>query len=125
MEVIEYSGTPAQVADLYGRFSAYSLVVDSRLVSHPGSTVFFALVGQRQDGHDFITGLYANGVRTFVVRPGFTLSDSDASTLVVHCAQPIVLLQQLAAHHRRQFPNLQVVAITGSNGKTIVKDWLA
>ncbi|GAB3927379.1 bifunctional UDP-N-acetylmuramoyl-tripeptide:D-alanyl-D-alanine ligase/alanine racemase [Mucilaginibacter myungsuensis] len=97
-----------------------TLLTDSRRISNAPEALFFAL-SNRRDGHQFITDVYKAGVRTFVVskRPNEVLT--DANYLIV----PDVLqaLQALAAHHRRQF-DLRVVGITGSNGKTIVKEWL-
>ena len=113
------------IAALYQRFrdGNFDLAVDSRLVTDPARTAFFALPGQRQDGHAYIPDLYARGVRTFVVReaqlpPAVGMGDWHV------VADPLRVLQQLAAHHRRQFADLPVFGITGSNGKTIVKDWL-
>jgi alanine racemase len=98
------------------------LLTDSRHLLQPADTLFFALPGPRRNGATFISNLYEQGVRSFVVsaeasKPGF----EDANFFVV----PDVLqaLQVLATHHRMQF-NLPVIGITGSNGKTIVKEWL-
>lgn len=98
--------------------------VDSRKVGIPSETIFFALKGQRRDGHDFVEELYKLGVKKFVVEhiPTCAATYTDATFLCV--ANPLVALQQWAAYHRQQF-DIPVVAITGSNGKTIVKEWLA
>ena len=115
--------TEADIPTLYRRYRDFDLVVDSRQVSRPARTLFFALAGERSDGHDYIAGLTQRGVRHFVVRrvPRDGISQ-DVNYIRVD--DPLLLLQQLAAYHRRQFSDLPVVAITGSNGKTIVKDWL-
>lgn len=122
-----------RIEELYRTYQSYDLVVDSRRVTNPAQTLFFALPGQRVDGHDFIPVLLASGVRHFVVGehflartqvPGEVEKEQGGEVPVFHrTADPLALLQGLAAHHRRQF-NLPVMAITGSNGKTIVKDWL-
>lgn len=98
------------------------LSIDSRKVLFPHATCFFALSGPRRDGHTFIRDLYAKGVRQFVVRDDFDGSEyKDAHFVGVE--DVLVALQKLAAYHRNQF-TYPVVGITGSNGKTIVKEWL-
>ena len=100
-----------------------SVVFDTRRIANPNGVLFFALEGVFRDGHDFIEDAYSKGVRHFVVSKKNSASHlSGAKEIVV----PNVLwsLQDLAAHHRKQF-DCDVVAITGSNGKTIVKEWLA
>ena len=98
------------------------LLIDSRRLDAAGQTLFFALVSQRNDGHKYIEDLYQNGVRAFVVSKMPEEVHPDACYLLV----PDVLqaLQKLAAYHRAQF-SIPVIGITGSNGKTIVKEWLA
>lgn len=98
------------------------LLVDSRKIVFPERSLFFALSGPRRDGHDFIAEVYQRGIRNFVVKHGFDLSKyTDSNFLQVE--DVLLTLQQLAAYHRRQF-NYPVIGITGSNGKTIVKEWL-
>ena len=100
------------------------LLTDSRSLSIANQTLFFALVTARGDGHKYIPDLYQKGVRAFVVSQPlaeFRNVCPEAWFLVV--ANALDALQQLAAWHRQQF-SLPVVGITGSNGKTIVKEWL-
>ncbi|MFY7840545.1 MAG: Mur ligase family protein, partial [Lacibacter sp.] len=98
------------------------LLIDSRRVIHPSTALFFAIATARRDGHDFIKEAYNKGVRGFVVQKEInTQLFPEASFLLV--TDTLKALQQLAAHHRRQF-TIPVIAITGSNGKTIVKEWL-
>ena len=99
-----------------------NLLIDSRRLDAAGLTLFFALVSQRNDGHKYIEDLYQNGVRAFVVSKMPEEVHSDACYLLVD--DVLKALQQLAAYHRSQF-NIPVIGITGSNGKTIVKEWLA
>ena len=113
----------ADIPSLYRRYRDFDLVVDSRQVSRPARTLFFALAGERSDGHNYIAGLMQRGVHHFVVRRVPRDEVSQDGTFI-RVDDPLLLLQQLATHHRRQFSDLPVVAITGSNGKTIVKDWL-
>ena len=98
------------------------LVTDSRKIVFPAETLFFAIKGPRRNGIDFIASAYAKGVRCFVIdEPIDQATFSGAYFLVVPNA--LDALQQIAAHHRKQF-SFPVIGITGSNGKTIVKEWL-
>ena len=99
------------------------VLTDSRALFYPAETVFFAIPGERHDGHNYIGELYAQGVRCFVVsRPA-----DDFLTMPEACfisvKNVLHALQQLAAQHRRQFLT-PVIGITGSNGKTVVKEWI-
>lgn len=98
------------------------LAIDSRKPMDPENTLFFALPGDRHDGHTYIPELIERGLKAFVVahRPAPELL-GGACFLVV--PDPLRALQQMAAWHRAQF-NYPVIGITGSNGKTIVKEWL-
>ena len=117
------------------------LLTDSRSLCFPEETLFFALRSQRNDGHRYIEDLYRRGVRNFVVSMSPKLGDErglnkafsdpqssnleglyqDANFLVV--PSPLEALQRLAERHRDEF-DIPVVGITGSNGKTMVKEWL-
>ena len=100
------------------------LLTDSRSLTYPDQTLFFAIVTAKGDGHKYIPQLYQQGVRAFVVSLGaeeFRNTCPEAWFLIV--PDTVAALQLLAAHHRRQF-DMPVVGITGSNGKTIVKEWL-
>ena len=98
------------------------LLIDSRQVISANQTLFFALVTSRNDGHKYIEELYQKGVRAFVVNH-IPAGDWDGAGFVV-VKDTLKALQRLAASHRSQF-NIPVIGITGSNGKTIVKEWLA
>lgn len=98
------------------------LLTDSRKVVHAATSLFFALPGARRNGHHFIPELYARGIKNFVVDLSFETKDyPDANFIRV--TDVLIAFQALAAFHRSQF-TLPVMAITGSNGKTIVKEWL-
>ncbi|WP_173021556.1 alanine racemase [Lewinella sp. W8] len=143
-----YDGSRSVIEELYARYHSFDLVVDSRRLDRPARSLFFALPGKRTHGLDFIPELIARGGRHFVVSreavrpikeggdgawseteysaqpvrvPATLLERQDLQFIVAE--DPLILLQDLAAWHRRQF-DLPVLAITGSNGKTIVKDWL-
>lgn len=97
------------------------LLTDSRTLIDPEASLFFALKAQR-DGHRFIAGAYQNGLRNFVISDAVDYSAyPNANFLVV--ADVLNALQQLATEHRKS-NGLKVIGITGSNGKTIVKEWL-
>ena len=98
------------------------LLLDSRKLIHPAQTIFFALKGQKLDGHNYLQELYKKGVRNFVVTHQQNLEQySEANFIVVKDA--MVALQKLTGYHRNKF-TFPIVAITGSNGKTVVKEWL-
>lgn len=99
------------------------LLTDSRLLAFPAETLFFALATQRNNGHRYIRGLYERGVRAFVVSEptGFENQMPDAEFVKV--SDTLYALQLIAATHRSDF-SIPVIGITGSNGKTIVKEWL-
>ena len=102
------------------------LLTDSRSLCFPEETLFFALVSKRGDGHHYIAELYERGVRHFVVseRPDDAMLHAcpEAGFLIVE--DTLAALQRLGEKHRKAF-DIPVVGITGSNGKTIVKEWLS
>ena len=100
------------------------LLTDSRSLTYPAETLFFAIRTNNNDGHRYIASLYERGVRNFVVDnityvPPELLD--DANFLVVPNSR--AALQSIATYHRRRF-DIPVIAITGSKGKTTVKEWL-
>jgi alanine racemase len=100
------------------------LLIDSRQLTEPSHSVFVALKSERNDGHQYISGLIHKGVKIFIVHhiPENCIGlQDDICFLMV--ADTLKALQQLATDHREQF-NLPVIGVTGSNGKTIVKEWL-
>ena len=109
---------------------------DSRQVTGkaPGASlsdaVFFAIHGEHHDGHAFINDLYQKGIRQFVVERSALTPERRAEFMnypdanLIEVDSSLQTLQTLAAQHRRQF-QIPIIGITGSNGKTIVKEWLA
>ena len=99
------------------------LLTDSRSLTFPEETLFFALRSQRNNGHDYIPELYRQNVRCFVVSemPAAFLELKDAVFLKVD--DTLLALQQVTAAQRKSV-NIPIIGITGSNGKTIVKEWL-
>ncbi len=99
------------------------ILTDSRSLCFPEETLFFALKTKRNDGHKYIKELYDRGVKNFVVSeiPEDISNYKYCNFLKVQ--KPLKSLQKLAAVHRSKF-DVPVVGITGSNGKTVVKEWL-
>ena len=102
------------------------LLTDSRSLGFPEETLFFALVTGRGDGHRYIADLYNRGVRHFVVsaRPGDEELQTMPEANFLLVPDTLMALQLLAEKHRAQY-DIPVVGITGSNGKTVVKEWLS
>lgn len=112
------------------------LLTDSRSLCFPESTLFFALRTSRGDGHQYIAELYKRGVRAFVVNevPPFASPQGESNNQIPHegdwekadfltVPDTLQALQTLAAYHRSRF-DIPIIGITGSNGKTLVKEWL-
>lgn len=105
--------TPAQIAHL---------LTDSRRLIYPNTSLFFAITTGHNDGHLYVEELMQRGVFNFVVKSNFnTRPFPNANFLKVD--DVLRALQVIASHHRAQF-TYPVIGITGSNGKTIVKEWL-
>lgn len=99
-----------------------NLLIDSRKINKPASSVFFALKGARHNGHKYINELYQSGIKAFVISDEVDYTQHpDAGFIVV--TDVLQALQNLAAYHRSKF-NISLIGITGSNGKTTVKEWL-
>ena len=99
------------------------LLTDSRSLSEPSNSLFFALSTTHNDGHIYVRHLYDRGVRNFVVQHSFAGMDEIPEANCLWVQDTLFALQQLTAYHRKRF-NIPVIGITGSNGKTIVKEWL-
>ncbi len=100
------------------------LLTDSRSLCFPEETLFFAIKSERNDGHKYIPSLYLRGVRNFVVT---SVPDEYQTRFpqgnFLKVTNTLEALQRLAERHRDEF-NIPIVGITGSNGKTVVKEWL-
>lgn len=107
----------------FSQFQIHDIIIDSRQLISTDRCVFFALVGNRNNGHKYIKELYNRGLRAFVISetPDDIDSMPDAAFILVE--DTLAALQSLTAFHRKQF-EIPVIGITGSNGKTIVKEWL-
>ncbi len=103
--------------------SISQLLTDSRSLFYPQETLFFALETKNNNGHKFVSELYNFKVRNFVVNKMHPQWNEmkDANFIVVK--DTLQALQQLATYHRHRF-DIPIIGITGSNGKTIVKEWI-
>ncbi len=127
---MQHQYTAAQIANIWDysghilqpTYEISWLLTDSRKLIHPEASLFFALKG-KQNPHQYIPELYNKGVRNFVIteKQFDTKAFNSANFFIVDDA--LKALQKLAAYHRAHF-SYDVIGITGSNGKTIVKDWL-
>ncbi|MDR0364553.1 MAG: bifunctional UDP-N-acetylmuramoyl-tripeptide:D-alanyl-D-alanine ligase/alanine racemase [Bacteroidales bacterium] len=122
---------PCQIAEIVGgtiinncnNVYVSEYLTDSRLLLFPAKTVFFAIKTDYNDGHFYIDELYQKGVRAFVIaNPEFPFFDYDEAVFIV-VENVVEALQNLAIFHRLRLTS-KIVGITGSNGKTIVKEWL-
>ena len=100
------------------------LAFDSRNILIPQRTLFFAITTAKNDGHNYIEDLWQKGVRSFIISKDIHHFSHISDTSFFQVDNTVEALQQIAAFHRQQF-NYPVIGITGSNGKTIVKEWLS
>ncbi len=98
------------------------LIIDSRKISQPDNAVFIAIKTPLRNGHKFIASAYEKGIRNFLVSEQLSVAQFTGANIIL-VKDTLLAVQQIAAAHRRQF-NIPVIGITGSNGKTIVKEWL-
>lgn len=105
-------------------FYISQIFTDSRSVINPENSLFIAIKGVHHNGHNFIEELYKKDIRNFLISENEIISNklNDANFIVVK--NTVDALQKLVASHRRKF-NIPIIGITGSNGKTIIKDWLS
>jgi len=104
--------------------TARTLLTDSRQLVAPAESLFFAIRGLHHDGHRFIAELYDRGVRQFVIEQDDFPANAFPDARFFFVKNSLAALQEVSAAHRRRF-RIPIVGITGSNGKTIVKEWLA
>jgi Alr-MurF fusion protein len=100
-----------------------TLLTDSRKASSSEGAVFFAIQGDHHDGHQYLDELYSVGVRQFVIEKEITTLSAQPDVNVLVVRSSIDALQKIVGEHRSRL-SMPVIGITGSNGKTIVKEWL-
>ena len=98
------------------------VLLDSRQIVFPANSLFVALQGRQFDGHDFLENAYQAGVRNFLVAKK-TTKETFPEANFIKVENTLAAFQLIAAHHRQLY-ELPVIGITGSNGKTIIKEWL-
>lgn len=121
-----------QIAEVTGavfagttNYSITSFLTDSRSVVSPEGNLFIALKTGKNNGHNYIPELIEKGITSFLVEEGEIATGkytNDGVSFLIS-KNPLETLQKLAAYHRSQF-NIPVIGVTGSNGKTVVKEWL-
>jgi len=111
-----------KVLQLYRETMIEHLLIDSRKVYSSSTSLFFALKGSRRDGHQFISELCKRGIQNFIISEVVNVADFPEANFIL-VGDTLEALQRLAGFHRKQF-SIPVIGITGSNGKTIVKEWL-
>ncbi len=113
-------------AKLFGnkQYIVNHIITDSRLPATRNNGMFLALTGPNHDGHQFVDEMYhIQGVRAFMVLPEKVHYNSYPEAVFLEVSDTLLALQKLAAYHRNRFA-YPVIGITGSNGKTMVKEWL-
>lgn len=105
-----------------GNLKVERLLIDSRSLVQPEGTLFVALKTGKNDGHRYIPELLQRGVKLFLIEKGYDVSNLKGASFIV-VDDTLKALQHIAAWHRSHF-TIPVLGITGSNGKTIVKEWL-
>lgn len=115
--------TGGKILQLFHDFEVTSLHTDSRKAVGSEGGLFFAIRGIHHDGHSFIINLYEQGVRQFVIEQPFQALDKLPEANVLLVTSAVDAMQGISRYHRAQV-NVPVIGITGSNGKTIVKEWL-
>ena len=109
-----------QIVDL--EFDISQIIIDSRKIIFPIQSLFFAIVGERHNAHNYLNQVYNQGIRNFVVSENIAIADFPKSNILL-VPNSLEALQMLGKAYRAKY-DLEVIGITGSNGKTIVKEWL-
>jgi Alr-MurF fusion protein len=113
-EIIQQNANPA----------ICQLITDSRKVIVAEDSIFFSIIGDHHDGHHYLQELYNKGIRQFIVEKDMEIFYQMPEANILKVSNSIQALQKIAAWHRGNY-DYPVIAITGSNGKTIVKEWLS
>lgn len=114
-----------KVINFQNDFPVRHLLTDSRKAIVSDASVFFAIKGEHHDGHQYLKDLYKKGIKQFVVEREAQISKTMFPTAnIIEVKSAVTALQQLAAHYRSTF-NIPIIGITGSNAKTIIKEWLS
>jgi alanine racemase len=117
-DISQILGTP--ISEGNSEKYIHSICTDTRHTIDAEHTLFIPLIGEHFNGHTFVESAFHKGIRTFLVSEEVNL---PSDCIVIHVENTTEAFQKIAAHHRKQF-HLPVIGITGSNGKTIVKEWI-
>lgn len=113
---------PSELRDKNAEVS--QLLTDSRSLTYPAETLFFALTTQNDDGHRYVKHLYNKGVRNFVIEYSGNIDiQAMREANFLRVTSTLDAMQAIATYHRRRF-DIPIIGITGSRGKTTVKEWL-
>jgi alanine racemase len=119
-KAVELAG--GKIISVFKDRSVITLAIDSRKAVADEGTLFFALKGDRHDGHQYLEDLYKKGIRQFVVEKDVK-TEVFLEANIFRVSSSINALQALTRFHRSQY-GIPVIGVTGSNGKTIIKEWL-
>lgn len=119
-QIAQMIGPDARVIGAHSAAALAEVEFDTRRIHDGTPLLFLALKGENRDGHQFISQAFSKGVRHFLLSDGSKLPEGCSAIVV---ADTVAALQAFAAAHRSRF-HYPVIAITGSNGKTTVKEWL-
>ncbi len=123
LDIIEIAGILGFSCSSTVSYTISVILTDSRSLVNPSETLFFALRTSVGDGHRYITDLYGKGVRAFVVNNDYVIPKECVDGVFIRSASPIESLHRLGAECRNRFHS-PVIGITGSQGKTTVKEWI-
>lgn len=104
-------------------FTIDNLLIDSRKIAYPATSIFIPIVSERRNAHQYIEQVYNAGVRCFLVSEEIKNLATYIDAWFIEVKNTVLALQQIVAWHRSKFM-FPIIGITGSNGKTIVKEWL-
>jgi alanine racemase len=114
-----------KVINFQNDFPVRHLLTDSRKAIISDASIFFAINGEHHNGHKYLKDLYAKGIKQFVVERNAQITKAMFPTAnIIEVKSAVFALQQLAAYYRSTF-DIPVIGITGSNAKTIIKEWLS
>ena len=117
--------TQGKTLSFHSDIPIHHLLLDSRKIISPADSIFFAIKGVRHDGHLFLPALYKKGIRFFITEEAAQINPTEFPEATIwQVASSVSALQKIVAYHRNQY-SIPVIGITGSNGKTIIKEWLA
>ncbi len=122
-EIIQYLKAEVVTKTNVEQVFISDILLDSRKLLSPSQTLFIALVSNRNDGHKFIEELYQKGVRVFLISTYYETFDALDEAIFILVGNTLDAFQRIVCLHRNKF-NIPVIGITGSNGKTVIKEWL-